>query len=302
MDYSNEMIAVLRDSGLLVDSLVFDGQLHRTPTTAKPNRKDGWYVAFVDGQSILFGNWITGVEKTYSVKEESNSRHDLAALKKARISYKQTKLAKQKQSAAECQEIWANAKGAIKMHPYTIKKNIIPYGARFDKNNNMLVPILDQRGDLVNIQFINKDGKKYFKGGSKLKGCALMLGSLTEQTTILVCEGYATGCSLHEATNMPVVVAFNAGNLLDVCTSIKQNSPYFKIVLCADNDHVAEKNGRPNVGLDKAKAVATALNIKVIWPQFSDVDLGSDFNDIYCQYGLNALRTMLASLCAEGFE
>ncbi|MFC7556311.1 hypothetical protein ACFQU7_34900 [Pseudoroseomonas wenyumeiae] len=32
-------------------------------------------------------------------------------------------------------------------------------------------------------------------------------------TPLLVAEGYATGATLHEATRLPVVVAFNAGNL-----------------------------------------------------------------------------------------
>ena len=135
-----------------------------------------------------------------------------------------------------------------------------------------------------------------------MKGGALLLGSLTAQTTALVCEGYATGCSLHEATGLPTIVAFNAGNLMEVCKLYKATSPWAMLVVCLDNDHQSErKNGR-NIGLEIGKEVATKLNLKTIWPNFEHDDAGSDFNDIHCQFGLERLRVMLLSVLAGGTE
>jgi putative DNA primase/helicase len=49
-------------------------------------------------------------------------------------------------------------------------------------------------------------------------------------------EGWATGATLHEATGLPVVVAFNAGNLLLVAKLIRREYPAARLVICADND------------------------------------------------------------------
>jgi len=179
------------------------------------------------------------------------------------------------------------------MHPYVTKKQINPYCARIDQHSNLVVPILDNVGELVNLQFIDAEGNKRFKAGAKLKGCALMLGSLSNQTTLLICEGYATGCSLHEASGMPVVVAFNAGNLAIVSKAIAKSHQKNRLVICADNDHQTQNKTGVNVGLDKARLVSEQLNAALIWPQFQPDNTGSDFNDIHCQYGLIALTNML---------
>ena len=41
----------------------------------------------------------------------------------------------------------------------------------------------------------------------------------------LIAEGYATAASLHEATGLPVIVAFDAGNLLPVAQAIHKRYP-----------------------------------------------------------------------------
>ena len=43
-----------------------------------------------------------------------------------------------------------------------------------------------------------------------------MLGQPEGAAVVLVAEGYATAASLHEATGLPVAVAFDAGNLVHV--------------------------------------------------------------------------------------
>ena len=106
MNYINEMIAALQSSGLLVDDLIFDGELHRVPTIAKPSNKNGWYVAFVEGTSVLFGDWLTGIEKVWSVQSIKTTREGIIANKKAKLIYKQEKLKKQQKSAEDCQKIW----------------------------------------------------------------------------------------------------------------------------------------------------------------------------------------------------
>ena len=45
------------------------------------------------------------------------------------------------------------------------------------------------------------------------------------QGVLVVCEGFATGASIHEATGHAVAVAFNAGNLLPVAQALPDLSP-----------------------------------------------------------------------------
>ena len=299
MQYVNEMIAAMKSDGLLVNNLIFDDLVHRVPTIAKPNQKDGYYVAFSGGSSVYYGNWITGVEKAHSFQTNVTARDNSLALRAARAAYKEAQLKKQLASAKQCRTQWDNAR-AVLTHPYLVRKQINPYAIRVNKHNNLLVPIIDEQGELINLQYIFPQGDKRFNTGGRVKGGALQLGTLTEQTTLLVCEGYATGCSLHEATGLPVVVAFNAGNLESVCIRVKQVNPTLKVVLCADNDHQTKVKTGHNIGLEKAQSIADKINVQVLWPNFDSDNSGSDFNDIHCQFGLDALRTILLTAINGG--
>lgn len=68
MHYINEMLTSMKGSGLQVENVIFDGLLHNVPTYDKPSQNAGWYLAFINGKTILFGNGITGVEKIYTIQ------------------------------------------------------------------------------------------------------------------------------------------------------------------------------------------------------------------------------------------
>jgi len=293
----NEMLNFARGQGLLIDTIITDGKLRRAKTIDKPNNLEAWWVAF--SNCLMVGNWRTGMKCIWHPKGYTPTHQDNESLRLARIAFK-AESDKQKLKAINvCNDIWSKTALAHE-HPYLSKKNIEPYVARLDRFNNLVVPIISSDGDLMSLQFISPTGEKRFKSGGSLKGHAAMIGSLESASSLLVCEGYATGCSLHEATSLPVVIAFNAGNLEAVCTSLKRNHPMLKIILCADNDHRAEQRGQTNVGLDKANAIAKLLNLQMIWPKFSDEDLGSDFNDVHCQLGIDGLHMMLSPVFDGG--
>jgi putative DNA primase/helicase len=69
---------------------------------------------------------------------------------------------------------------------------------------------------------------------SKTKGCFYTIG--TETDLLLLCEGYATGASIHMATGEQVVVCFSSGNLPDVAAVLREKHPSKEIIVCADND------------------------------------------------------------------
>ncbi len=58
-----------------------------------------------------------------------------------------------------------------------------------------------------------------------MAGCYFSIGDVNGAVAVCICEGFATGASIHEATDYPVVVAFNAGNLGPVARVLRRGSP-----------------------------------------------------------------------------
>jgi phage/plasmid primase-like uncharacterized protein len=111
------------------------------------------------------------------------------------------------------------------------------------------------------------------------------IGNFAGDTFIIV-EGYATGASIHEATGLPVAVAFHAGNLEPAATALRDAHPDARIIIAGDNDHHRPRetgpNGRPkpNVGRDAAEKAANAVGGFALLPQFDAEDRGTDWNDL----------------------
>jgi putative DNA primase/helicase len=98
------------------------------------------------------------------------------------------------------------------------------------------------------LQFIEPDGTKRFKADGKIKGSYHSFGGKPVHT-LLICEGYATGASLHQATGYPVAVAFNAGNMEAVAVALRAKlGAAIKIIICADNDKKTESKTGINTG------------------------------------------------------
>jgi len=109
---------------------------------------------------------------------------------------------------------------------------------------------------------------------------------LTKQGPLLIAEGFATAATLHEMTEMPVIVAFNAGNLLPVAQTYRGLYPDRAIYIAGDDDRQREAErdgqGRPkiNVGRVKAEEAATAISGQAVFPPFPPGAIGTDWNDL----------------------
>ena len=97
---------------------------------------------------------------------------------------------------------------------------------RIDKDGTLLVPVIHyslkgQEIALAGLQKIAPDGSKLFNKGMAKTGAALMLGKPVDAPVIAIGEGYATCRSVRMAfaDELPVMVAFDAGNLLAVARS-----------------------------------------------------------------------------------
>lgn len=225
-------------------------------------------------------------------------------------------------AAARAQAIWDAADQAPEGHAYLVRKGIKPQGVRRAREwvkewtnyetgeirtmrfaDPLLVPIWSAPGKLASLQAIfpskcigpkdERRDKDYLSGGQKL-GCYFLLGRITKDTQLVVfCEGYATGASLHEATGLPVVVCFDAGNLEPVATMMRGKLPQLRMVFAADNDqfHPPEKG---NPGVDAATKAAKAVDGVLVVPQFDDLSAKpTDFNDLHALKGIDAVRAAI---------
>lgn len=279
--------------------VVFDGLLHRYRVADdKAGSKNGWFIFYGDGiPAGAFGSWKTGVVETWCVKREQEltpaerAQRD-AHLANAKVQRAADRHATQAAAKVRAAELWEKSRDTVDAsHLYLLKKQIPAIGLR-QLQTQLVIPLRDLNGALHSLQFIGPDGKKTFLTGGAVEGNCALLGEPDGAETLLICEGYATGVSLHLATKLPVIVAFNAGNLRSIAAGARLKWPHIVLVFCADDDR--ETAGNP--GQTKAKAAAEAVGGFAIAPLFADLSGNpTDFNDLHCREGLPALQAQLTN-------
>ncbi|WP_275656648.1 primase-helicase zinc-binding domain-containing protein, partial [Salmonella enterica] len=102
---------------------------------------------------------------------------------------------------------------------------------------DVVVPLYDDTGALVNVQLINSDGlKRTLKGGAVKGACHTIEGKKQAGKRLWVAEGYATALTVHHLTGETVMVALSSVNLLSLASLARQKHPACQIVLAADRD------------------------------------------------------------------
>lgn len=144
---------------------------------------------------------------------------------------------------------------------------------------DVVVPLYDNTGALVNLQLINSEGLKRTLKGGQVKGtCHVIEGKKQAGKRLWIAEGYATALTVHHLTGETVMVALSSVNLLSLASLARQKHPACQIVLAADRD----LNGN---GQSKAAAAADACEgIVALPPVFGD------WNDAFMQKGEEATR------------
>jgi len=281
--------AMLSAIGHAPQSIQATSKLERFDT-AKHNDKCGWYVCHLTrwGMVARFGNWREGATHEWTSFEESSlTRSDFAELKRiqqAQAQARRDETARRHESARErAVSMWCNAKPASHAHPYLMRKQIGAWVAR-QCGELLLVPLVDLYGNLHNIQTITANGEKRFLFGGRKKGLFCLIGERSSNHQgVIICEGYATGASIHEAYGLPVLVAMDKGNLLPVAKAYRARYLSAPITVCADND----RKTAGNPGLSAAREVCASIHgVTLIVPEFDEnapLSL-SDFNDAVNYY------------------
>lgn len=187
---------------------------------------------------------------------------------------------------------WNGATSATD-HPYLSQKGVKAHGLRH-QGEILFIPFRDVEGVFHGFQRIFKENGKWEKKhayGAKVRGHFHTLGDLSGSYVALVAEGYATAAAIHEATDYPVIVAFDSGNLEHVCKAVKAKHPDKTIIVCGDDDaHLKQ-----NVGREKAIKAARAVCGITIFPQFEKpAERGrNDFNDLLRESGADSVRDQI---------
>lgn len=273
-------------------------------------KKTGWYVynEFPAAQGVIgvgsFGSWRGDIDKqswcsrsarAMSFAEQATYQ---AQIEKFREERDRMQAEVYTEAAALAVKIVSDAPECVS-HPYLTKKGIsASKGLKTAQDGRLIVPVLVDGGAVSSLQFIDAAGEKRFLTGGKTKGGYFKIDGNSGR--ILVCEGYATGATLHEATGATVYIAFNCGNLYEVSGTAKKLHPDALITICADNDQWTPNNP----GMTAARQAADSLGVRIICPEFTNGVDGkpTDFNDLAALSGINAVKSYFKKSEAKPYK
>ena len=163
-------------------------------------------------------------------------------------------------------------------HPYLSRKKIKQHNAEID-GPDLSIPIIDAKGKRVGTQFIDETGSKKFSYQMPVTGNFSVIGGKITDFAYIT-EGWATACSVHEATGKPAVFALNAGNIPAVCEALQTARPNAKLIIAGDNDEAGRK------------ACQKAFDLCGVEHVLPERD-GNDWNDVWIARGPDATRKLL---------
>ena len=312
----DDVRAQLTSYGLLLDDVGIRAN------TTKPVRckiegdleKRGWYwlseVLFENSELHLVGSYgiyrgnDSGKQTIKLGKSTQMSAEQKAAIA-ARLKADQKRMQAMREAEAERAARLA-AMAWRKYEPtgasdYLARKGVQAYGLRFapSGHDTCAIPMTDATGKVWGLQLIRgkdrggKLEKQYWPKGLNKQGHYHLIGG-TPRDILLIAEGYATAATLHAATNLPIAVAFDAGNLQPVAQALAKAYKHARILVCADDDYLTA--GNP--GVTAAQSAALAVRGSHLAPIFADARPtdkkgATDFNDLHALEGLPAVRSQI---------
>ena len=341
----------LRAAGLEVRALEF-GRLVRCRVQGD-REKRGWYalheVTGEDGERLIvgsFGIWRgtdNGAQKIQVEKGRLSPEKRKALAARIEADRRKADAARRRRAeraAARAEKVWSKLSPTGESD-YLARKGVQAHGVRFTDKGALAVPLMDLGGRVHGLQFIlsrethkeriRKTGrdKEYWPSGMAKAGKFFMIG--LPGAVGIIAEGYATAASLHEATGLCTVVAFDANNLLPVAQLMAKRYPATRWIIAADDDdlyactacgepvrpsqgpdcpHCGEPHRRRNAGVEAAEAAALAIDGAVLVPRFADDAARferyrkhqgklTDFNDLHLAEGLATVRAQVEALLEQ---
>ena len=302
---------------------IMDGQIHRVPLIGgNSGELDGAYCGFLDERPAgWMQNFSAGEKHTWVATGHTLTKEQLE-VQRADIAQKREErqrliLEQQQKTARDAHTEWIAHDWASADNPYLQAKGVPAFGVREDLDGTLLVPVMTVDKELRGLQTISPDGEKRFMYGMEKNGNFHMIAEPGKEPSkdlaqgeIILAEGYATGATLHMATEKPVAVAFDAGNLEPVAKKLREKFPNAAITICADNDHKHTRR-KPdgyepwNKGVELAQKAAQEVGGKVVAPIFTEEERGkglTDFNDLHKSRGLDEVKRQVGLVLQKDVE
>lgn len=212
--------------------------------------------------------------------------HDEAAVQQQKDDARQKAAVQAKMLVNAARKASGNAylekKGWADKEALTLQGNGLRVGGLDFAAGDLVIPLYDFSGNLVNAQLINGSGEKRMLAGGQVTGAAHHSEG-NDNAVIWMAEGYATGLTIHALTGETVYVALSANNFPHLAECLRKKYPDAVLLMAADND----VNG---TGQKKAKEAANLVNGKVAIPL-----IAGDWNDVFMQEGRdNTLKQLRA--------
>lgn len=298
-----DFIEYMKKRGCVVDQkgIFPDGVMRRVYLEGDAKgKKNGVYQLSIVGEGRYIG-WCRDHKMGVTHKFVSGKKNNMSQIERdawqKNLQKQRDQREKQKQNEWEngaliAKEFYESCPMAGASHSYLERKKISPHGIR-QCGICLIVPLYDINGKLWNFQRIYPDGNKIYQKHSKISGNFFPLYKDDKREKIIICEGFATGVSIFEATGFPVLCAMQANNLPNVAKSIRAKYTEEEIIIASDSDQWTKKpNGEPtNPGLEWGAKAAEAVNGCMVYPPFPhNGPKLSDFNDFRNLFGNQKLK------------
>ncbi len=272
-----------------------DGILRRFKA-AGDRARNSWYVLHTGPPMAgAFGCWKRQIKETFCEKQPSELTHSQQrAIGESwkRAEAERERAEKQLREKAKETAGWILKRSKpLTAHPYLTSKGVQEFGEARDYHGTIVLPLRDFDGVLHSLQFIDPDGTKGFLAGGRVQGCYFTpVGNPTGP--LVICEGFATGATIYQATGFATVCAMNCANLKSVAEDLRSKWPDREIIVAADNDQWTDSNP----GMTKATEAAKAIRAKLASPCFrSTTNKPTDFNDLHQREGLDTVNKQIAA-------
>ncbi|HDO3163379.1 TPA: hypothetical protein P2380_004352 [Salmonella enterica subsp. enterica serovar Typhimurium] len=303
-----EFGATLAEAGFELDGLpVMDGKKHRVRTADdKKGEKTGVYAGYLDGVPAgwyqdhrIHDQPVKWVSTGQQVDAEAQA-HLRAIAAQNRIDRENALQRQYAHNARRSGQVYNAMPVADGSQEYLVNKGVKAFpGVKADKKNRVVIPLVNEEGEVRTLQRISANGfKSLKKNGQKTGNFFVVGGELKNGEPVLYAEGYSTAASISEATNRPVVMTVDAGNLPKVADKLKDKYPDSLHVVLGDDD----RKNAVNKGMAKAEEAAIIANGVFTVPAFTaeEKERGlTDFNDLHQSRGLDAVRDQVEGIITE---
>lgn len=228
-DFTTEFLDTMRAAGFVPR----DGKIHADDKwhpayygDERGNKCTGAYTMKVVDGSFAIGcfftrkdpdnkhNWHSSSGETMTAEERRAQKEKLAAYERKKREEEDRKYKRLSGLLTTAYKNLPKVKaGKIGKNDYLERKGIQPHGIKYrSKGWELIIPLYNPDGTVSTVQRIIPNGGKFLFSGGKKKGAYFPFVKKGDSfDIILICEGFATGATLREATGLPVAAAICRG-------------------------------------------------------------------------------------------